>query len=184
MKVLLLVFGGLVVWGAVTGKTGAGGPPTAATEIPTHGGHGSTLVGLLVAAGLVALLVKAGGGHGRSVRAAACSHGNRSRGKVVKHERAHQRALRLAGCGGSSLRVKRGSNGLWEGVVRPHSKSRWKRLDPAGQIAVYRAGGAAAPGTNTDHDDANAAAILAAVRRRDRARVDREADLLVRKWRR
>lgn len=119
-----------------------------------------------------------------SAAGCACgrSGGNLNRSEVVEHERAHQRALRRAGGGGSSRRVWRNKNGTWSGRVRPHSTARCNRLPAAHRIAVYRAGRAAAPGTNGDWDDDQAAAVLAAEPRRERARIDAEADRLVQRW--
>jgi hypothetical protein len=87
VKALVLFFGALVVWGAVTGKTGeTGGPPTAATEIPTSGGHGA-LFGALVVVGLLVLVAKAGGGgskHAHSTTTVA--RGMRGRHITVRTE--------------------------------------------------------------------------------------------------
>lgn len=180
MKVLLLLLGGLVVWGSVTGETGdtAAGPPTAATEIPTSGGHGSALLGLLVVVGLVALVAKAGGRRGTPAAGLLRSEGGAPRRSCVKHERAHVRALRKSGAGGASYR--RRSDGTW--VTTPRSESKWNALPPEKKIGVYTAGHYAAPDTRHDGDDAGVAAVLTAVPSRDQGRVLRKGQSLGRRW--
>jgi hypothetical protein len=113
MKTLVLLFGGLVVWGAVTGKSaGSGGPPSAATEIPTSGGHGGALVGVLVVVALVGLVAKAGG-RGRAVASdhrqvrGPAQDGDGShwspteRRSIERHEKRHQRVADAFGVGGN-----------------------------------------------------------------------------------
>ena len=110
MKLLLMVVGGLVVLAAVTGP--AGGPPTAATEIPTSGGHGGALVGLLVVVGVVALVAKAGGGRAHTVSDARQVRGPARGGdgsrfspaecrSIKRHEERHQRVAKRLGVGGN-----------------------------------------------------------------------------------
>ena len=153
MKVLLLFFGGLVVWGAITGETGEtpGGPPTAATEIPTQGGHGSALVGLLVVVGLIALVAKAGGGgHGHTtttvkrgvrgrhitVRTAPARHVAPDRRVKVaaEHEAGHKAVAKARGWKVRGVEVYPDGSG----VTRLYVPDR--KYDPRDDIAVSLGG--------------------------------------------
>lgn len=173
MKVLLLCFGALVVWGAITGETGeTGGPPTAATEIPTQGGHGGLFVLLLV----VALVGWVGSRVGvRRIHIAP--HRDHAHGvaEAIAHEALGHAAVGAGVRGttrGIRARVFPDGSG-WCEVPRG-------RMSLAESIAITRAGEYVAGPSGCESDRARAKRELRQAPRRYRAQVSAEADALVR----
>lgn len=109
------------------------------------------------------------------------SHGNASRRKVVRHEKAHQRALRRAGAGGSSRKIWRNPDGTWSGRVRA-SRRRFRKLSAAAQIGVYAAGRCAAPDTGSCSDDKQIDQIVNRQPARERDLVRRQGEALGARW--
>jgi hypothetical protein len=169
VKALLTSFGALVVWGAVSGsRSGShpGGPPTAATEIPTSGGHG-TLIGVLVVVGLLALVAKAGGGRVTSGRfVAGHSHGGPTR-TIARHEAGHAAAARALG--GRVVSATADRHGGYVDATIPNS--------PRAAITFLLAGRrAAGTGAGCSADDAAIRAELRTVPRAERGQLRRDAD--------
>lgn len=111
------------------------------------------------------------------------AHGWGGKSSLVRHERdGHGRAVRKAGAGGFTWEVWKVPGGGWSGVTHYRSPRRVAKLPPEKRIAILRAGVAAAPGTTSPTDGPRAAEILRRVPAKDRGRVDREADRLVKEW--
>lgn len=167
MKTVLMVFVCLVVFGAGASKpAGSGGPPTAATEIPASGGHGG-LFGVLVVVGLLALLVKAGGGRttsGRMVSGHAHSGPSRT---IARHEAGHAVAARALG--GRVVSATADRHGGYVRATIPNSSR--------AAITFWLAGRrAAGTGAGCSADDALVRRELRQVPRGERGQVFRDAD--------
>lgn len=167
MKALVLFFGGLVVWGAVTGKSaGSGGPPTAATEIPTSGGHGALFGVLVVVVGLLALLAKAGGGGRAATGRMVSGHAHGPSRTIARHEAGHVAAVRAVG--GRVVSANADADGGLVRAVVP---------DVRASVTFLRAGRyAAGTSRGCSGDEASIRAELRDVPRSERGRLLREAD--------
>lgn len=125
-----------------------------------------TTVALVIGAPLVLSFGAVLGGHTNHAHSVAGCAGkvhyangsDAGRQAILEHERAHQIACAKAGGGGSTVHIKRTSDGGWAGVTKFHNPGKVAKLAPERQVAIHLAGITRRPDTDSPNDIPNAKA--------------------------